>query len=258
MINHEQILSPGTNTPLSYQALLVSLTRLTKTISHECFLEPAHVGGRLPISRVTRSLTSLRRWYSKLPSHLQWDSSLHPQHRRAVSLLHLRFQAAIISLTRPFVLFIAARSTDSMIPAKRSLYEQISNTCIEAAEAAVKIIRCMRDDHTLSSLVLFDCHSIGEVIGILIMALQELGGTEHQAMLQSCVDTFRAMERIGWCERLFPEVETTVQESGVLHSRTMQPTQPPRPPELGPSVVGTARQFTGGSELASLSDYPEL
>ena len=144
-----------------------------------------------------------------------------------------------------------------MIPAKRALYEQMSNTCIEAAEAAVAILRRMREDQTLSSLILFDSHFIGETIGILIMAVQKLGGSERQEMVQFCLDTFRAMEKVGWCERLSSEVEMTVQESKVLEMRTMHPAQPLQ--TLGPfdpRAVGAA--LASDSDLGTYSEYTEL
>ena len=223
---------------------------MTKTIGHECFLEPAHMGGRLPISRVTKALASLRRWHSKIPAHLQWDSSVNPQHRRAVPLLHLRFWATVISLVRPFLLFTVARSTDTTVPAKRILYEQMSNTCIEAAESAVKILRRMREEQTLSSLVLFDSHFIGEVMGILIMALQKRSNVEHQGMLQFCLETFRGMEKVGWCEKLSPELESTVHASGVLPPGPLQP--------LHPNTTGVGLGVTGGSDIVSMSDYQDM
>ncbi|PKS06130.1 hypothetical protein jhhlp_007447 [Lomentospora prolificans] len=255
----EQILSPGPNTPLGYQVLLVSLTRMIKTISHECFLEPAHVGGRLPISRVTRSLASLRRWHAKIPNHFRWDSSLHPQHRRAVSILHLRFWATTVWLTRPFLLFMVAKSTDGMIAAKKAVYEQMSNTCIEAAEAAVNILKRMHEDQTLSSLVLFDSHCIGEIIGILIMALQLVGGAERQSMLQFCIQVFRSMEKTGWCERLSPEVEETVQESGFLQPGTLQPAPLLRHAEsLDSRTTGVAPHIGAANDIAAFLDFPDL
>ncbi|KAB5511523.1 fungal-specific transcription factor domain-containing protein [Coniochaeta sp. 2T2.1] len=214
----EQILDPGPNTPLGYQALLVSLVQLRKRISHECFLEPAQLGGRLPISRVTNCLAALREWQAGVPTHLRADSSVHPQHRRAVSLLHMRYWIATIALTRPFLLFTVTKlgTTQTIIPVKRKIYEQMSNNCIEAAESAVQILRRMREDNTLSSLMLLDCHYIGEVIWILILALQRHGGPERQEMLRFCLETVKGMEKVGWAEKVGPELETRVHESGVL------------------------------------------
>lgn len=246
LTNSTQILSPGPNTPLGYQALLVSLIQLRKKISHECFLRPAHVGGRLPISSVTNCLGALRHWLDTVPSHLRHNSaSLHPQHRRAVSLLHLRFWTAVIALTRPFLLFLIAKSSSSSPsstsspaeghgnangngaappppPVKRHIYEQMSSSCIEAAEAGVQVVRSMREDGTLSSLMLLDCHCVGEIMWILILALQRHGGTERQEMLRFCLETLKGMDQVGWCEKVAPELEARVRESGMLESGAMQ------------------------------------
>ncbi|KAK4041874.1 fungal-specific transcription factor domain-containing protein [Parachaetomium inaequale] len=240
----EQILSPGPNTPLGYQALLVSLIQLRKKISHECFLRPAHVGGRLPISSVTSCLGSLRHWLDNMPTHLRWDSSLHPQHRRAVSLLHLRFWTAIISLTRPFLLFMVAKSTDGMIPVKRHIYEQMSNSCIEAAESGVQVVKSMREDKTLSSLMLLDCHCIGEIMWILILALQKRGGRERQDLLRFCLETLKTMDKVGWCEKVAPELEARVHESGVLELAALQLVQPPHTLWQADRAEGLPNQVT--------------
>ncbi|KAK3900352.1 fungal-specific transcription factor domain-containing protein [Staphylotrichum tortipilum] len=233
-VTEDSILSPGPNTPLGYQSLLVSLIQLRKNISNECFVKPAHVGGRLPISSVTRCLRSLRQWLDNVPTHLRCDSSLHPQHRRAVALLHLRFWTAIISLTRPFLLFLVAKPADTMIPVKRHIYEQMGNSCIEAAETAVEVIKSMREDKTLSSLMLLDVQCIGEIMWILILAVQQRGGTERQDMLRYCLDTLKDMERVGWCEKVAPELEARAHESGVLELAALQ---------LGGGVPGHAGGF---------------
>jgi hypothetical protein len=113
-----------------------------------------------------------------------------------------------------------------MIPVKRKIYEQMSNNCIEAAESAVLILKRMREDKTLSSLMLLDCHCIGEVMWILILALQKgLGGAERQGMLRFCLETLSSMEKIGWCEKVLPEIEARIHESGVLEPETTQPAQ---------------------------------
>jgi len=139
-----------------------------------------------------------------------------------VSLLHLRFWTAIISLTRPFLLFLVAKPADAMIPVKRHIYEQMSNSCIEAAEAAVEVIKAMREDKTLSSLMLLDVQCIGEVMWILILAVQQRGGTERQDMLRFCLDTLKGMEMVGWCEKVAPELEARAHESGVLELAALQ------------------------------------
>ncbi|EER29323.1 Fungal specific transcription factor, putative [Coccidioides posadasii C735 delta SOWgp] len=253
----EQIMDPGPNMPLGYQALSSSLVRLRKRISYTCFIEPAQVGGRLPISRVTESLNDLKSWLDNAPPYLHWDSSHPPQHRRPVLVLHLRYWSSVISVTRPFLLFTVSRPSTIVVPAKRACYEELSGKCIEAAELSVQILKRMVDDRGLSSRILFDCHCIGEVMWILILAVQKLGRPEHQDMLRFCLETVTSMERIGWCEKISPELEARIHESGALEPlvhlqiQTNQHQQQKYPdgiegrvifpPESGPSYVdGTA------------------
>lgn len=202
--------------PLGYQALSLSLVKLRKKISHDCFLEPAQAGGRLPISRVFKSLTRLRKWLEGVPSYLHWKSSLPPQHRRAVAVLHLWYWISVIFLTRPFLLVSVAKPSQITVPAKRRCYEELSARCIQAAEKAVEVLRHMREGKILSSMTLLDCHSIGEVMWILIIAFQKLGSAEHQQLIRFCLDTLKSMDQVGWCEKVLPDLEARVQECGVM------------------------------------------
>ncbi|EXJ72932.1 uncharacterized protein A1O5_04081 [Cladophialophora psammophila CBS 110553] len=212
----EQVLDPGPNMPLGYQALFVSLVKLRKKISYDCFLEPAQAGGRLPISRVFNSLARQRRWLEGVPSYLHWKSSLPPQHRRAVAVLHLRYWISVIFITRPFLLFLVAKPSQITVLAKRKCYEELSARCIQAAERAVEVLKHMKEADVLSSMTLFDCHSIGEVMWILILAFQKLGSAEHQQIIRFCLETLKSMDQVGWCGKVLPDLEARVQESGTL------------------------------------------
>lgn len=212
-------MDPGPNMPLGYQALSVSLVQLRKKISHSCFVEPAQVGGRLPMSRVFESVNALKCWLDEAPPYLSWDSSQPPQYRRPVSILHLRYYSSVIFVTRPFLLFTVSRQSTVKVPAKAQCYEDLSGKCIEAAERSVPILKRMVDDRTLSSRILFDCHCIGEIMWILILAVQKFGRPEHQQMLRFCLETVSGMEKIGWCEKVSPELEARVNESGALEPR---------------------------------------
>ncbi|KAL1850324.1 hypothetical protein Plec18170_007019 [Paecilomyces lecythidis] len=212
----EQILDPAPNVPLGYQALSVSFVQLRKKISFECFLEPTHIGGRLPISRVTQSLTALKTWLDKVPRHLRWDSSVSPQHLRSISVLHLRYWSSIISITRPFLLFSVTQPEKMTPAAKRKCYDQLSATCIEAAEMLIRILQRMQNENALSSVTLNDCYCAGEAMWILVLALQRRHNSKHQDQLRTCVQIVSNMEKIGWCEKILPDIEARVRESGVL------------------------------------------
>lgn len=100
--------------------------------------------------------------------------------------------------------------------AKRKLYDDLSAACIACSERACRILERMSEDETLATLTLFDVGCIGEVIWVFILALKRKATLEHQNMLRTCQNLLNSMERIGWCERLIPEFEARIRESGLL------------------------------------------
>ncbi|KAJ5817050.1 hypothetical protein N7447_009283 [Penicillium robsamsonii] len=212
----ERILDPSPNMPQGFQTLSVSLVQLQKKINLECFLEPCHGGGRLPINLVTQSLTTLKKWLEKVPHHLRWDCAAPPQHLRSIAVLHLRYWSLVISISRPFLLLSVTKAgeIDSLI--RLRCYDKLSNACIEAAEMSVRILQRMQDMNILSSLTLNDCHCAGEAMCVLLLALRKAQSAKHQDMLRTCLGTLASMEKVGWCERIVPDIQARVYESGVL------------------------------------------
>ncbi|KIX96374.1 uncharacterized protein Z520_07640 [Fonsecaea multimorphosa CBS 102226] len=252
-----------------YQALSLSLVKLRKKISYDCFLEPAQSGGRLPIKRVFNSLTCQYRWLESVPSYLHWKSSLPPQHRRAVAVLHLRYWVSIIFITRPFLLFSVTKPSRFTVPAKQKCYEELSTRCIQAAERAVEVVKHMREAEILSSMTLFDCHSIGEVMWILILAFQKHSNDEYRQLIRFCLDTLKSMDQVGWCEKVLPDLEARVQESGALDPAgpvgSSRQTLPERiPPQtnagtrLDDSVMTQAPLSEPSQALEDSFDFPDL
>ncbi|KAL2861189.1 Zn(II)2Cys6 transcription factor [Aspergillus lucknowensis] len=221
----EQVMDPGPNMPLGYQALCVSLVRLRKKIGQSCFVVPAQAGGRLPIRQVFDSLNALRAWVDEIPHYLSREASQPPQHRRPVSILHLRYLSSVIFVTRPFLLYTVSRPSGVKESSKAQCYEEISRRCIEAAEQSVDLFKRMVEDRTLSSRILFDCHCLGETMWILILAVQKLGQERHRQMLQLCLKMLRGMEQFGWCEKVAPELEARLLESGIMQPQSRRGTQ---------------------------------
>lgn len=255
--------------PLGYQTLSLDLVKLRKKISYDCFLEPAQSGGRLPISRVFNSLTRQCRWLESVPSYLHWKSSLPPQHRRAVAVLHLRYWISVIFITRPFLLFSVAKPSRITVPAKRKCYEELSTRCIHAAERAVEVVKHMRDAEILSSMTLLDCHSIGEVMWILILAFQKHGNGEYQRLIRFCLDTLKGMDQVGWCEKVLPDLEARVQECGTLDPagqltgshRTLPEGIPPQSnpsARVDDSTATHAHPSAPSQALEDTFDFPDL
>jgi hypothetical protein len=65
--------------------------------------------------------------------------------------------------------------------------------------------------------------------------VQKLGLERHRQMLQLCLETVRGMEQFGWCEKVAPELEARVHESGIMQPqprREMQHAQQNRDQSL--------------------------
>ncbi|KAF4768624.1 hypothetical protein HAV15_002367 [Penicillium sp. str.  len=211
----EQILDPSPNMPQGFQALSVSLVQLQKKINLECFFQPCN-GGRLPINLVTQSLTTLKKWLDKIPYHLRWDCTAPPQHSRSIAVLHLRYWSLVMSISRPFLLLSVTKAGEIDSLVRIRCYDKLSSACIEAAEISVRILHRMQTMNVLSSLTLNDCHCAGEAMCVLLLALRKSQSAKHQDMIRTCLGTLASMEKVGWCERIVPDIQARVYESGVL------------------------------------------
>lgn len=211
----EQILDPGSNTPLGYQAVCVTLIKLKKRISQTLYVMPAQSTGKVPFSAVTGCIGSLRDWLAEIPNHLRWSSSMAPSHRRAVSVLHLRYWTTLIHVQRPFLLYTVTRGTE-LQGDKRKWYEELSHSCLEAAENSVTILKRMHEHGVLSSLLLFDSQCIQELVQVFLLGkyYTGTGAMAESDGLEVCMKAIRSMDCIGWCEKILPELTALVASGG--------------------------------------------
>jgi hypothetical protein len=208
----ESILDPGRTTPLGYQAVCISLIRLNKKISHTLYVSPAFSTRKVPFPAVTGCIGDLRDWFAQLPPHLFWSAGMTPSHRRAIAVLHLRYWTTMIHVQRPFLLYTVTRG-EELEGDKKRWYEELSHSCLEAAEKSVVILRQMRDHGVLSSLVLFDSQCIQELVQVFLLGKQYAGAETTTTVplppsdgLETCIAAMKGMEAVGWCEKILPEL----------------------------------------------------
>ncbi|KAK0648092.1 fungal-specific transcription factor domain-containing protein [Cercophora newfieldiana] len=220
---HEAILDPGPGTPHGYQSCVVSLIKLKKKISHTLYIAPAVSPRRVvPFSAVTSCLGDLQEWFEKLPPHLNWTTGTAPGHRRAVAVLHLRYWTTLIHIQRPFLLDTATRPSSRVLPpVKAARYAELSQGCLQSAHKAVAIVSRMKTHDLLSSLVLFDVQCIQELVHVFLLGKGCYAGTRRGdaagEALGVCMAILRGMERVGWRERVLPELEAQVAARRGLH-----------------------------------------
>ncbi|KAM7195921.1 putative Zn(II)2Cys6 transcription factor [Naviculisporaceae sp. PSN 640] len=226
----EAILDPGPGTPHGYLSSVASLVKLNKKISLVLYVAPAVSPRRVvPFSAVTGCLADLQSWLDKLPPHLAqgpWTAGTAPSHRRAVAVLHLRYWAAVIRVQRPFLLDTALRARPGgaapLPEVKAARYAELSEGCLKAAQKARAIVERMRSHGLLTSLVLFDVQCVQELVHVFLLGKGCYAGTkrgnEAEEGLAVCMGILRGMERVGWVERVLPELEAQVVARGGISS----------------------------------------
>lgn len=209
-----QILNPGTNTPVGYLAVSLSLCRLTKEIAYTIYVEtPGSPNVSLP--KVAELIAALQQWLNSVPSHLKWGASLAPSHRRPIGILHLRYWSSMMLATRPFLLYTVLRGAQLSSPEKRKWFDDLGATCISAADHCLTILKVMGNEGILSSLTTFECNCVLEVIMISLLALAKHNLPRYRANIKLAMDVLRSMEQIGWCRKALKELNRQVSVLGI-------------------------------------------
>ncbi|TVY82146.1 putative transcriptional regulatory protein [Lachnellula suecica] len=214
----EQVLNPGTNTPLGILAVSASLCRLRKDIIQTIYPEQSPDSRTVSYSKVTNFIAALQKWLAAVPSHLKWGVPVAPSHKRAIAVLHLKYWDATMLLTQPFLLYLVLRSKQ-LSDLKRCWFEKLGDTCVEAAQDALSTLKTMELDQTLSSLVTFDATCVLKVVMVLVLALVKTNSEEYRNDIVKCVSLLQGMEQIGFCQKATQELPIRLKELGVLKDK---------------------------------------
>lgn len=211
----EQVLNPGTNTPLGILAVSASLCRLRKEIIQTIYPEQSPDSRTVSYSKVTHFISALQTWLTTVPSHLNWGVPVAPSHKRAIAILHLKYWDATMLLTQPFLLYLVLRSKKLSNP-KRNWFQKLGDTCVDAARNAMSTLKAMEQDHTLSSLVTFDATCVLKVVMVLVLALFNTNLEEYRRDIETCVSLLQGMEQVGFCQTATQELPIRLKELGIL------------------------------------------
>jgi hypothetical protein len=193
----------------------IGLTHLTKVTSQTLYIEPQS-GYKLSSTKVAAILLSLRQWANSIPSHLSRTTHVAPSHKRAVSLLHVRYWSVVILATRPFLLCSVLRRDQLQEGQKRKCYEELTNICIDAAQNSLSVLQTMGNQGLLSSLLPSEFNYILELVQIFLIAFARDQHEEHIFKVRTCLSILNSMNDIGWTQKARPEVVNQLRESGVL------------------------------------------
>jgi hypothetical protein len=205
--------------PLDYLAVSCQLASLRRRLIRLMYQKPAVNSPKLSASAVAAAVSSLRKWYNDMPSHLRQYDRVASFHERSVAVLHLRYWSAIIFATRPFLLYKVFNERSLAGSSKRKWFYEFSVNCVEAAQRSMDIIKFLRERNLLTSLIVFDCGCILENMQVFLLALSDSEPSTHTASVEACLRTLQGMEQIFWTKHALPEVTAQLEEYGILDNQ---------------------------------------
>ena len=213
--HRRQILNPGTNTPLGYLPVSVSLCKLVRDISQSLYLETP---GKFAVSfeGVRSQVDLLRQWYLSLPSHLAWGAPVAPSHRRPIAAIHLRYWDALMLATRPFLLCSVLRASEDTYLRRKAWFDEFSESCIDSAVQSLNVLHAMAMDKSFSSLTTFDCNFILQVVMVFLLALALKKESKYKDNILQCLKMLGSMESIGWCKKATWELTNHMMDLGII------------------------------------------
>lgn len=136
-------------------------------------------------------------------------------------------------LTQPFLLYLVLRGNGIKHP-KKSWFEKLGEICVDAARNAAMVLKEMRAEGSLSSLVTIDCTCALKIIMIfiLVIAREEVEGAvgkgrarEARELIQGVVDVLDGMEQVGFVKSVVGELPQRLERLGIKREVEDRPVQ---------------------------------
>jgi hypothetical protein len=206
--------------PLNYLALSCELSRLKRQISHILYVRARTESQNIPISQVSKCLSSLKAWRESMPGHLRHLNHAAAVHKRSVGALHLQYWSAVLFATRPFLLYSALYGSQFASVDKKKWFDELGSICTDAAQKSLDVLKQLAAEKVLSSLTVLDCTCALEDMQVLVLSLEKTGDAAYKAQIRECIDVLSAMECVRWTKHALTEALNQLSESGVLDDAT--------------------------------------
>jgi hypothetical protein len=207
----ESLLSPGDYTPMGYLGSSVALAQISGHIFQGMYSVPPQrvpnvQGNRLSRRTIADLYGELVRWRHDVPPHLRinsnsLDQSMNPSVMRALAFLDLRFQYAIISVTRPllFRLVSAVRdgSFDTLSQESRTFITTYSDACAQSARSSLTTLKFMHQNQLLNNVLWLDAFYILSTAMVLLLAFLRATSASEARRVHECISILRELQPRG-------------------------------------------------------------
>ncbi|KAH8594122.1 hypothetical protein B0O99DRAFT_626002 [Bisporella sp. PMI_857] len=216
----ENLVPPGLGVPVGYLSYSTSLTVLTSQVcqllSPRLYKQDAQVSARSFCSL----LQTFKNWKDGIPSYLHYNAPSAPVHRRSVAILHLNYWTAQIYICRHFLLFYATRKA-MLEENKTTFFAQMANSCINAAEEIILILRDMTASGSLSDLSFFDTNYLLKAAIIFKLANRVRENTSDIENFNCCIGLLEKMSNMEWPSEVIARMRLLSKHSQPPHDSNM-------------------------------------
>lgn len=207
----ESLLSPGDYTPIGYLASSVSLAQISGHIFQGMYSVPPQGipnarGSRLSRRTIADLYGELVRWRHDVHPHLRinpntTEESMNPSVMRALAFLDLRFQYAIISVTRPLLFRLVSGVRDGSFNAlsteSRTFITTYSDACAQSARSSLLTLKFMHQNHLLNSVLWLDAFYILSTTMVLLLEFLRASSKTEAHRVSECISILRHLQPRG-------------------------------------------------------------
>ena len=196
---------------MGYLASSVALAQISGHIFQGMYSVPPQrvpnvQGNRLSRRTIADLYGELVRWRHDVHPHLRinsndQDNSPNPSVMRALAFLDLRFQYAIISVTRPllFRLVSAVRdgSFDTLSTESRTFITTYSDVCAQSARSSLATLKFMHQNSLLNNVLWLDAFYILSTAMVLLLEFLRASSPSEAYRVNECISILRQLQPRG-------------------------------------------------------------
>jgi hypothetical protein len=176
-------------TPLGYGAATAAFGTIIRRICGHMYLGTEN---QIPTeTTISALINQVEVWWNALPDYLRYANLSPPSYSRAISYLGLRYNYALMLITRRYLL-------QSLLSGHDCAPEVASRTevCERASDRSTTILLGMAEKNMISDLIWFDAYFIlCNSIVLYLQGVRHASSSTHQKQIQDYIPILKSMRR---------------------------------------------------------------
>jgi hypothetical protein len=161
-------------------------------------------------------VVSLQDWADSIPSHLNISAPTAPLHRRAISVLHLRYHSMRLLIGRPFLLYRLLCWKKQRETEGHPSLSQFTDICTVSAEKMLEIMQIMVANEFHSNVIALDFYYALDILQIFICSFALSKAEKQFDNICKCLRVLQSLSTTGFGEMMISEVLFELTEWGLF------------------------------------------